>query len=171
MSSRRHETNGKHEVDAGGDELRDKVDKPVREMVAGLIRLGCDLRTASWAAGRSPVEVKRDLEANADFVREVKQAESTFEYKHLQHLEEAAKDKKNWRVSMWLLERRLPDKYEKQRPRTVKESQLMPLLKSLADAIVDGVEDDEQRAALLKRVEDTVEELDPNGPVRDDDGF
>jgi hypothetical protein len=95
----------------------------------------------------------------------VRTAESTFEFKHLLNLDEAAKDKKNWRVSMWLLERRLPDKYERQRPRTIRESQLMPLLKSLAKAMVEVVEDPEQRATLLERVKAIVDELDPNGSL------
>ena len=141
------------------------LDKAKRDMIAALVRLGCDLPTAAWAAGHSPAEVRAELERDASFVREVRTAESTFEYKHLHNLDEAAKDKKNWRVSMWLLERRLPDKYERQRPRTIRESQLMPLLKSLANAMVEVVEDPEQRTALLERVKVIVDELDPNGSL------
>lgn len=145
-------------------------DKDTRAKITAMLGIGCDLRMAAWVVGRSPAEVKRLVEEDPTFVRDVQKGNSTFDYKHLQQLDQAARDKKNWRVSMWLLERLRPDRYEKQRPRTIKERQLAPLVKSLADALVESIEDDEQRAAVLARVMQTVDDLNPDGPLERDDG-
>lgn len=170
MDSNGHELNGKAVGRLGaGDDLG--FDKSTRDTIGAMLGIGCDLRTAAWAVGRSPAEVKRLLAEDPELLHAVQKGGAIFEYKHLQHLDEAAKDKKNYRVSMWLLERLRPDTYEKQRPRTIKENQLMPLLKSLADALVEGVGDEEARGKLIERVKETAEDLDPMGALGEFDGF
>lgn len=176
MDANGHESNGKV-TDRGlgsgaeAETVPREIDKGTRDTIAAMLRIGCDLRMAAWVAGRSPAEVKAVIEEDETFLRDVQKGNSFFDYKHLLHLDEAAKDKKNWRVSMWLLERLRPERYEKQRPRTIKESQLMPLLRSMADALVDGVADEAAREALFDRVMATAEALDPNGVLGKDDGY
>lgn len=171
-----HESNGQvteRGVGAGAESAtgRDGFDKRTRDTIAATLAMGCDLRMAAWVVGRAPAEVKAFIEEDKTFLRDVQKGNALFDYKHLKHLDEAAKDKKNWRVSMWLLERLRPEKYEKQRPRTIKESQLMPLLKSLAEALVEGVADEAAREALFDRVMATADALDPNAVLGNDDGF
>jgi hypothetical protein len=175
MNSNGHESNGKAAGGArAGDaeieiESEGEFDKGTRDTIAAMLGIGCDLSTAARVVGRSPAEVKALLGEDKTFLRDVEKYGSLFEGKHLKHLDKAAEDKKNYRVSMWLLERLRPDKYEKQRPRTIKESQLMPLLKSMAEMLVDGVEDEAAREALFDRVMATANALNPNGTLGQND--
>lgn len=174
MDSHGHESNGKVTdrglVSGEAEAVRGAIDKGTRETIGAMLAIGCDLRMAAWVVGRSPAEVKALIEEDKAFLREVQKGHSHFDYKHLSHLDKAAKDPKNWRVSMWLLERLRPERYEKQRPRTIKESQLMPLLRSMADALVDGLSDEAARETLFDRVMAAAEALDPNGVLGKDDG-
>jgi hypothetical protein len=131
----------------------------LRGQVEALISAGCSLSAAARATGCHPAALRRAMEVDAEFRRTVLAAEARFEIRQLQRLDEAAKDKKNWRVAMWLLERRLPDRYGSHRPRTVKQRQVEPLLRALAQAVVEGVDDPQQRHALFERLKAAVSDL------------
>ncbi len=163
-----HWGNGKPPVPRGPE-----IGPPCSEVckqIESMISAGCTLRTASRMLGFPPAVLQRVVERDAEFREAVLAAEARFEIRQLQRLDEAAKDVKNWRVSMWLLERRLPDRYGRQRPRTVREGQVEPLLRALARAVVDAVDDPQQQNVLFERLEGAVRDLEtsiPRGPKDD----
>lgn len=131
----------------------------LRQQITSLISAGCTLRTAARMLDLPPAMLRRAVERHEEFRREVLSAEARFEVRQLQRLDDAAQDKKNWRVAMWLLERRLPDRYGRSRPLTVKRRQLEPLTRALARAVADIVDDPDQRASLLQRLKGAVRDL------------
>jgi len=81
-----------------------------RDVVAAA-RLGCDRATAQRCVGWSSRELVRQLAAHAGFRRELERAEAALELSHLRNVQAAAADEKNWRASVWWLERRAPERY------------------------------------------------------------
>ena len=48
---------------------------------------------------------------DADFAAEVRRAEAPVELSHMRNVQNAAQDGKNWRASVWWLERRSPERF------------------------------------------------------------
>ena len=119
----------------------------------GLVSVGCDRETAGKYCGGTPGQLRREMELDAKFAKEVVRAEGTAEFAHMRTLHEAAKDVKNWRVSMWWLERRAPERFARRPPRTIPIAKLDRLLEEIASLIVEGVTDQRTCRRLLKRLE------------------
>lgn len=83
-----------------------------RDVVAA-VRLGCDRATAARCAGWTMAQLDRRLAADEDFRREIERSEAVLELSHLRNVQAAAKDEKNWRASVWWLERSMPARYGK----------------------------------------------------------
>lgn len=152
-----HERNGHSPVPLGPAYC--PMPEQLRTQIEALVSAGCSLRAAARAAGYQPAALRRAMEIDVEFRRAVLAAEARFEIRQLQRLDEAAKDQKNWRVAMWLLERRLPDRYGRNRPLAVKQRQVEPLLRALADVVVEAIDDPHQRGVLFERLKTAVSEL------------
>ena len=51
------------------------------------------------------------MQHDAEFVANVRRAEASVELSHMRNVQQAAKDKKDWRASVWWLERRSPERF------------------------------------------------------------
>lgn len=147
-----------------GDEPDERDSSPpltndARQQLTRAVSVGCDLATAARIAGCPLSMVQAALDDDAVLHEEIQTAQAKFEFRHLMYLEQAASDVKNWRVSTWLLERRFPARYERRRPRSIRPSQVTPLLCSLAEALSEAVVDSDERAALLDHLDRAAREL------------
>ena len=85
------------------------------------ISLGCDLETARKFQGWTQEQLSMALDGDPKFHQKLHRAEATAELTHVRNLNSAAAEPKNWRVSVWWLERRWPQRYGKRITRTSNE--------------------------------------------------
>jgi hypothetical protein len=86
------------------------MDPPISQFKLGrlcqIIQIGCDRATACKDVGISLDELNALLERDPEVRREVLAAESNAEVQHMGAVLKASRDEKNWRSSVWWIERR-----------------------------------------------------------------
>jgi hypothetical protein len=75
------------------------------DVVLGLIRAGADTAIAAAFAGISPETLDQMQATDAALERALRKAGAESTLAHLHNIHEAAKDPRNWRLSVWWLER------------------------------------------------------------------
>ena len=119
-----------------------------------MISIGCDRETARKYLGCSLQQLKEALRLDSRFARQLDRAEATPEFNHMRNLHHAAKDEKNWRVSVWWLERCAADRYAKRNPEVISPVQLRQVIQELSKAILGEVTSrDDQRRLLIRLTE------------------
>jgi hypothetical protein len=83
----------------------------------------------------------------------------------MEKLLKATDDAKNWRVSMWWLERRAPERYGRRGPEVVTKRQMKTFVEGLANAIAQDVHDQHDRHRLLGTIERLALALSDSGDV------
>jgi hypothetical protein len=130
-----------------------------KQQLAALLQLGCGRETAAAFCGVDSCEVEREIESDSDLLREIRRSEARFEVAHLRKLQKAAEGEKNWRISVWWLERRWPERYAR-KAHAITIQQLEQFTDNLAEVLTDDLDDDhcrEQIARRLKSLLDGVE--------------
>lgn len=130
------------------------TDEQKKEVVL-IAAVGCDRETAARYVGCSLEQLNTAALADPDFAARVRRAEAGCELAHMRSIQQAAKDPKNWRASVWWLERRMPERYAKREAGTVSRRELTRFLKAVAAGLVGALERDEDR----ERVRQTLKEL------------
>jgi hypothetical protein len=128
--------------------------------VCGVLSVGCDWTTAARIAGCSLADIRRALRDDAEFSKSVRRCEATAELNHIRTVQEAAKDAKNWRASVWWLERHAPDRFGPRRSGTVTARQLTAYIGVLADVLVGEEQTGASRAEILGRLKAFAESID-----------
>ncbi len=84
-------------------EVRTKVslDEGKRREVIAILSVGCSRATAAQYVGCHGTTITRTATRDAEFARQVRQAESLLEIKHLKNIDAAAKDTRYWRAAAW----------------------------------------------------------------------
>jgi hypothetical protein len=77
-----------------------------RERVLGLVRAGADQAIAAALAGISSQDLEQMKALDEELERELRKAGAEAALLHMRNIHEAAKDPRNWRLSVWWLERR-----------------------------------------------------------------
>jgi len=116
------------------------------------MRFGCDRVTASKYLGCTLRQLRRALQQDPQFTKQLARAEATPELFHMRNLQSAAKDEKHWRISVWWLEHCAPERYAKRNPDAISAAQLRQIIKQLADAIAGEVTNQDDRTRLMKRL-------------------
>jgi hypothetical protein len=122
-----------------------------RDLLATLM-VGCDRETAAHYVGTILSELRRQLAADPHFAADVRRAEARAELAHIRNIYNAASDAKNWRASVWWLERRSPERYGSRGAGVVTERQLQAFVDELAAAFELDVHDGNDRERLLARL-------------------
>lgn len=117
-----------------------------------IVSIGCDPTTAAQYVGASTEAITAAIAADTDFAEAMTRAEATAEMTHMRNVQQAAKEDKNWRASVWWLERRLPDRYARRDKNAVGPSELRDFLIAVAEAIADEVGSEDDRQRLLDRL-------------------
>lgn len=124
-----------------------------------MILQGCDRETACNYLGKTAVELRDQLSHDQEFHKQLLHAEAAPEFYHMRNLYNAAKDEKHWRVSVWWLERRAPERFARRAPGALTAQQLRKVIEELADTIVGEVDDPQNRERLLGKLVQIAEEV------------
>jgi len=139
-----------------------KLTDEQKGQVCGILSVGCDRQTAANFVGCSLVDIRRAMQQDAQFAASICHAEALSELSHMRNVQQAAKDAKNWRASVWWLERRSPERFGKRGAGVVTSRQLKAFVAILVDILSEDIHDaaDRQRlAARLQSIGDTVDQI------------
>lgn len=117
-----------------------------------ILSIGCDRATAASYVGTSAASLEAATAEDRAFADAVARAEAAAEMAHMRNVQQAAKEEKNWRASVWWLERRLPDRYGRRNAESVTPGELKRFLAALAEAVAEEVSHPQDRERLLQRV-------------------
>jgi hypothetical protein len=124
-----------------------------RHNICLLLSTGCDREAAATFARCSPFDIQREMLHDPDFAADVRHAEARSELAHIRNVQNAAQDVKNWRASVWWLERRLPERFGRRAAETITTRQLQAFIAQLAASVFDAIQDPGDRERLMERLE------------------
>lgn len=130
--------------------------------VCGILSVGCDRQTAAHLVGCSVGDIGRAMRSNPRFAADVAHAEASCELNHMHNVQQAAKEKANWRASVWWLECRSPERYGKRGAGEVTARQLKAFVSIVADVLSEEIRDEADRGRLrtrLQSIEDAMDRL------------
>jgi hypothetical protein len=120
-----------------------------------ITQLGCDPTTARnyFSLTSQQLRNELELERDPDFAQRLAQATASAELHHMRNVHQAAKDEKNWRTSVWWLERRVPEHFGRRDPRSLSPEQWADALREMAQAILEVIDDLVVRARVIARLQ------------------
>jgi len=128
--------------------------------VCGVLSVGCDRHTAASFAGCSLADIRRSMRNDSQFAARLQRAEAGVELSHMRTIQEAGKDPKNWRTSVWWLERHAPERFGPRSAGAVTARQLKAFIAILADVINGGETSPIDRAQIIERLKIFSESID-----------
>ncbi len=134
-----------------------------KSQICGVLAVGCDRRTAADYIGCSLADIRRSMQQDAKFLADVCRVEAQVEVRHMSNVQEMATgEKRDWRASVWWLERRSPERFGRRTAGAITMPQLKAIIAILAESIASDVHDDGDRDRIrrrLKTIADSVEQL------------
>jgi hypothetical protein len=127
------------------------TDAQKREVCA-ILSVGCDRLAAAKYVGCSWPEIRSAMQEDGRFAAEVRRAEAGAELTHMRNVQNAARDDKHWRASVWWLERRSPERYGRREAGAVTPGQLERVVGLLAEVVSEEIRDAQDRQRLLERL-------------------
>jgi hypothetical protein len=82
-----------------------------RRQVLAILSIGGSRRTAAMYVNCSPTTIANTARRDPAFADQLARAELAVEVAHLRNVQQAAKDKRHWKASVWVLERLFPERY------------------------------------------------------------
>jgi hypothetical protein len=129
--------------------------------ICGILSVGCDRQTAANFVGCSIAEIGRLMQHDPAFAANVRRTEAGTELAHMRNVQQAAKDAKNWRASVWWLERHAPERFGRRGAGAMTFPQVDAFMEIVAGILTEEIHDsgDQQRVlAKLKQATDTLRE-------------
>jgi hypothetical protein len=132
-----------------------------KDAISGALQLGNTRETAANVVGRTPEELFAQIEGDPDLERSLRQAEAAAEVQHMRTVHKAAQDEKNWRSSVWWLERR-----DRQRSAAARwglsdvTAAIHAAVKRLLEIILNEVPDLRRRHSILSEMLDASDKTD-----------
>lgn len=135
-----------------------------RREAALIVAAGCDRVTAAKYVGCTETALDEAAAIDLAFGAALRRAEATCELSHMRAVQQAARDERHWRASVWWLERRLPERYAKRDADAVGRRELVRFVGAVAGAIAEAVRDEADRRRVLDRLGELAEGMtDPLG--------
>jgi hypothetical protein len=128
--------------------------------VFGILSVGCDRETAANFIGCSSADIGQAMRSDPAFAATVRRTEAAAEVNHMRNVQQAAKDEKNWRASVWWLERRSPDRFGSRSAGTVTTRNLKAFLEMLSGCLNEDVQNAEDRERILNRLQQIQRRVD-----------
>jgi hypothetical protein len=133
-----------------------------KDTICGILSVGCDRQTAADYVGCSLADMRCQMQHDGQFLADVRRAEAGTELSHMRIVQETAKTKKDWRASVWWLERRSPERFARRSPGAITMRQLKSFVAILVDALRENIashEDRDRVIARLKAIAESVEQM------------
>jgi|tagenome__1003787_1003787.scaffolds.fasta_scaffold20768645_2 hypothetical protein len=127
--------------------------------ICGILSVGCDRETAANFVGCTTADIGRTMRQDPAFAANVHRTEAGCELSHMQTVKEAAKEPKNWRASVWWMERHAPERFGPRGAGVVTIRQLDEFLNVLTDLISEEVDCDDIQRRILARMADALRAL------------
>jgi hypothetical protein len=125
-----------------------------KAQVYGILSVGCDRETAANIVGCSPADIVRVMRNDLVFAATVRRTEAAAELSHMRTVQNAAKDEKNWRASVWWLERRSPERFGNRSAGTVTARHLKAFLTILGEGLNSDIHDAADRERVMSRLKE-----------------
>lgn len=125
-----------------------------REEVLSYLPSGGDRITVCEFVGVTPLQLQLEMKRDPTFAESVARAEARVELTQMSKVLKAANDEKNWRTSVWWLERR-----SRQRERlhqSHSEEALVELIDAVARALAEELSDHDQVRRIIERLFDII---------------
>ncbi|HEX5471558.1 MAG TPA: hypothetical protein VFW73_06710 [Lacipirellulaceae bacterium] len=129
--------------------------------ICGILSVGCDRETAANFVGCPIATIGRLMQQDPKFATNIRRTEAGTELAHMRNVQEAAKEAKNWRASVWWLERHSPERFGRRGAGVVTFPQLEAFMEIVAGVLIEEIHDlDDQQHVLtkLKRSADMLRE-------------
>jgi hypothetical protein len=117
-----------------------------------MLTMGCDWETTAKYLGFTPVQLRGETKRDEAFRREVLRCEAAADLHQIKNLHEASKDPKNWRTSVWWLERTSPVRFAKRPAMAITHSEWKQFLATIANAITEEVRAEADSRRLQMRL-------------------
>lgn len=128
--------------------------------ICGILSVGCDRETAANFVGCRAADISRAMLGDSAFAAQVRRTEAGCELGHMRTVQEATKEAKNWRASVWWMERRAPDRFGPRGAGQVTLRQLDEFLNVVADIVCDEIDCRDDQRRVLVRMGEAIRELD-----------
>ncbi|MEN0109737.1 MAG: hypothetical protein AAF805_03345 [Planctomycetota bacterium] len=126
-----------------------------RDEATLIASVGCDRETIAAYIGCHAEDLAAECREDERFAAALRRAEAGCELAHMRNIQQAARDERHWRASVWWLERRLPERYARREAGAVSRRELARFLSNVASGIAASVVSEEER----RRVIDAIAEL------------
>jgi hypothetical protein len=128
--------------------------------ICGILSIGCDRWTAANAVGCLVSDIRRAMQRDSQFADSIRRAEAAAELSHMRNVQEAAKGEKNWRASVWWLERQSPERFGTRGTSIVTPRQLKAFVAILVDCVLEEVHSAEDRVRVTARMRSIADAAD-----------
>jgi hypothetical protein len=128
--------------------------------IYGILSVGCDRQTAADYIGCSLTEFRNLMRHDAAFAKDVRRSEADAELKNMRNVQDVAREKKEWRASVWWLERRSPERFGRRTAGSVTARQLRGYLTLLAQMLNERLPDEKERQPFLDQLNKLSDEVD-----------
>jgi hypothetical protein len=127
--------------------------------ICGVLSVGCDRETAANYVGCSTADIRRAMCQDPAFAAHVHRTEAGCELGHMRTVQEAAKEAKNWRASVWWMERHAPERFGPRGAGVVTVRQLDEFLNVLTDLVCEEIDCDDVQRRIIARMADAMRQL------------
>lgn len=130
-----------------------------KSRIYGVIAVGCDWQTAANLVGCSVSDMRREMHRDSQFAEQVRRSEASAELSHMRTIQKAIEDPKNWRTSVWWLERHAPERFARNAG-AITARQLKLFLTILADVLIGDGQCSLTPEELLSRLDMLADSID-----------
>lgn len=138
--------------------MDDSLTEQQKNQLCSIALLGCDRSTLCKYVGVSLKRLQREMQSDALFARDLLHAEADAEVRHMGNVHRASQDEKNWRTSVWWLERRAEVDSGEARDPAALAPEMCAALEHLAEIVVAEIVDLAARESLRRRLLQVVAE-------------
>ena len=135
------------------------LDPMQKQKICSIVQLGCPRATAAKHVGCTLSSIQSAARGDPQFAADLQRAEAQNELSLMKNVFVAAQEPKNWRASVWALERTYPERYLRRAPGTVSVDQLSRLVDALVNIVVEEMTDHSHRERVVRRVNEVVNHL------------
>jgi hypothetical protein len=127
--------------------------------ICGILSVGCDRQTAADYAGCSLAAIRAQLKDDPRFQAAVRRAEAGAELSHMGNVQQAAREKKDWRASVWWLERRSPERFARRSPGAITDRQLKAFVAVLTEVLTEELSNTTDCERIVSRLQSIAESI------------